>query len=118
MSWNWKNPRLAWLNTPSSTTLNPALVGLVDEPAKRVVAAEHRVDFLVVVRVVAMVRGRLEDRREVDRVDAQVGQVVELLDHADEVASLVSVAWSASPQASRWVGLATVRLLANRSGKI
>ena len=52
--------------------------------------AEHGVDLLVVVRVVAMVRGGLKDRREIDRVHAQLGHVVELLDHADEVAALVS----------------------------
>ena len=55
------------------------------------VAAEHRVDLLVVVRVVAMVRRRLEDRREVDGVDAQVLQVIEVLDDADQVAPLVAV---------------------------
>ena len=66
-------------------------VGFVDQPAEGRVAAEHRVDLLVVVRVIAMVRGRLEDRREVDGVDAQVAQIVEMLDDADQVAALVAV---------------------------
>ena len=68
----------------------PRVAG-VQELAQCGVAAEHRVDLLVVVRVVAVVAGGLEDRREVDRVDAEVLQIVELLDHADEVAALVAV---------------------------
>ena len=93
-------------------------VRLVDHPAQGGVAAEHRVDLLVVVRVVAMVRRRLEDRREVHGIDAQVHQVIQVLDHADQVAPLVAVVGRGAPHSSRCRGLGTVTLRANRSGKI
>ncbi len=66
-------------------------MGFVDEPAEGRVAAEHRVDFLVIVRVIAMIGGRLEHRGEVDGVDSQILEIVEVLDHADQVAPLVAV---------------------------
>ena len=87
--------------------LDPPGVGPVDQPAERRVAAEHRVDPVVIVGVVAVVGGRLEDRREVDRVDAEVGQVVEVFQDAEQVAPLVAVGVGGSPQASRWAGLGT-----------
>ena len=61
---------------------DPAVVGGVEQLAQRRVAAEQRVDREVVVRVVAVVRGRLEDRREVQRVDPEVLEVVEVLGDA------------------------------------
>ena len=84
-------------------------VGLVDQPPERGVAAQHRVDLLVVVRVIAVVRRRLEDRREVDGVDAQVltgsrgarrrrsGRRPDSRDRS-----------AAQPQSSRCLGLGTV----------
>ena len=41
---------------------------------ERRVAAQHRIDLIVVVGVIAVVGGRLENRVEVDGVDAQVLQ--------------------------------------------
>jgi hypothetical protein len=38
--------------------------------------------------VVAVVRRRGEDRVQVDRVDAEILEVVEVLDHAEQVATL------------------------------
>ena len=63
----------------------------VEQLAQRRVAAQHRVHLVVVVRVIAMVRARLEDRVEVDGVDPQVGQVVQVLGHAEQIAALVAV---------------------------
>ena len=68
-----------------------AAVRRVEELAERRVAAEERVDLEVVVRVVAVVGGRLEDRRQVQRVDAERLDVVEVLDDPEEVAALEAV---------------------------
>ncbi len=70
---------------------NPSRVRLVDHPPQRGVAAQHRVDFLVVVGVIAMIRRRLEDRREIHGAHAQVDQVIQVLHDADQVAALISV---------------------------
>ena len=64
------------------------LVGDVEQLAKGTVPAQQRIDMEVVVRVVAMVRRRLEDRREIDRRDTELVEVVEVLDHAQQVAAL------------------------------
>ncbi len=71
--------------------LDPLRVRPVDQAAERGIAAEHRVDAEIVVRVIPVVRGRLEDRREVDRVDAQIQQIIEMFEHPDQVAPLVPV---------------------------
>ncbi len=55
------------------------------------VAAQQRIHLVVVVRVVAVVGGGLEDGVEVDRGDPQVAQPVELLDHPHQVTALVAV---------------------------
>ena len=55
------------------------------------VGAEDRIDAVVVVRVIPMVGGRPEDGVEVDRGDPEVGQPVEVLGNAEEVAALVAV---------------------------
>ena len=70
---------------------HPAVVGRVEQLAQRVVAAEQRIDREVVVGVVAVVRGRLEDRGQVERVDPEVLEVVEVLDDAEQVAALEAV---------------------------
>ena len=57
-------------------------MGLADQFPQSGVAAQQRIDFLVIVRVVAMIAGRLEDRVQIDRVDAEVGQVVQVLGDA------------------------------------
>ena len=66
-------------------------VGRVEQLAQGRVAAEQRIDQLVVVGVVAVVRGRGEDRVQVERRDAQVAQVVEVLGDAQQVAALEAV---------------------------
>ena len=93
-------------------------VGFVDQPAQGRVAAEHRVNLLVVVRVVAMVRGRLEHRGEVDGVDPQVLQVVEVLHNADQVAPLVAVIGRRSAPVVQVLRLGDRHTCAKRSGKI
>ena len=67
---------------------HPPAVRHVEQLAQRLVPAEQRVDMEVVVRVVAVVRRGLEDRRQVDRRNAEVLQVVEPLDDAEQVAAL------------------------------
>ena len=70
---------------------NAAGVRGIEQRAECRVAAEHRVHLVVVVRVIAMVRPRPEDRVEVDGVDPQVGQVVQVFGHAEQIAALVAV---------------------------
>ena len=91
MSWNGKKPRLAWLNTPSSTTRMPRAWASSISRRRAGVAAQHGVDLLVIVGVIAVIGRRLKNRREVDGVDAQVGEVIEVLDDADQVAPLIAV---------------------------
>ena len=81
---------------------DPALARLLDELLELLLVAEPRVDPRVVGGVVAVVRVRLEDRVEVDRGDAELLQVVELLPDALEVAAEV---------------VAAVRALAARLGR-
>ena len=71
---------------------HPAPRGLPHERLEVVEIAEVRVDPVVVLRVVPVVRGAVEDRVEVDRGDAQRGEVVELLRHALQVAAEVVTA--------------------------
>lgn len=55
------------------------------------VAAEERVDSKVVMRVVAMIAGRLEDRVEIERGDAQLLKVIESLDNAEQIAPFIAM---------------------------
>src|SRR5688572_4473032 len=61
----------------------------VKQRVKCLISTQQRIDQQVVVRVIAMVRGRLEDGVEVKRGDAEVDQVVKFLDHSEEIAALV-----------------------------
>ena len=70
---------------------HPALVGAIEQLAQGGIAPEQRVDVEVVVGVVAVVRGRLEDRGHVDGVDPEVLEVVEALDDPEQVAALEPV---------------------------
>ncbi|MNS97004.1 hypothetical protein D3C72_1313260 [compost metagenome] len=65
--------------------LDAVLVKLADQALELGVGAEARIDLHVVGRVVLVVRAGLEERVEVDRVDAHRLQVGDLLAHAGEV---------------------------------
>ena len=52
---------------------------------------EHGIDFFIIVGVITVVGRRLKNRREVDRVDPQIGEVIEVFDDADQVAPLIAV---------------------------
>jgi hypothetical protein len=66
-------------------------VGGVEELAQGVVAAEQGIDLVVVVRVVAVVGRGGKDGVQVEGRDAQVVQIVEIVDDAVEVAALKSL---------------------------
>ncbi len=70
---------------------HPAAVRRVEELAERVVAAQERVDGHVVERVIPMVRSRAENRIQVDRIDPELGEVVEVLRHTAQVAAFEAV---------------------------
>ncbi|MDQ1131880.1 hypothetical protein QE386_000475 [Pseudoxanthomonas winnipegensis] len=54
--------------------------------------AEQRIDIAVVGDVIAEVgHGRLEERRDPDRVHAQAGDVVQALDDAGQVAHAIAI---------------------------
>ncbi len=68
-----------------------ACVGFVDELSQSRVAAQERIDHLVVVGVVAMVRCRSEDRSQVQRRYAEAREVVEVFNDTEQVAALEAV---------------------------
>jgi hypothetical protein len=74
-----------------------AVVRFVDEFAKRDIAPQQRVDTHVIVGVIAMVGGRRKDGGEVQGRDAQLFEIVELVDHAIQIAPLKSIVrgWAA-----------------------
>ena len=66
-------------------------VSFVEQAPKCRRSPQHGVDLFVVVRVIAMVRGGLEDGSEVECVNPQIRQVIEVFDDADQVAPLITV---------------------------
>ena len=91
---------------------------LVEQPAQSRRAAEHGVDLLVVVGVVTVIRGRLENRREVECVHPEVDEVIEVLDDADQVTALIAMRCWCRPPLVEVVGLLDRQARAKRSGKI
>ena len=75
----------------------PRAVGLGDQGLEsRPGSPKHRVDGQVIGGVIPVVGRRFEDRVEVDRRDAQVLQVIQLVDQALQVAAVEVLAVSAS----------------------
>ncbi len=68
-----------------------ALLARLEESLERVIATQQRVDLVVIVRMVAMVRGRLEDRVEVQRGDAQVDDVVDAFLDRVKITTLIAI---------------------------
>ncbi len=66
-------------------------VGRVEQLSQRRVSAQERVDRQVVVGVIAVVRRRSEDRRQVEPRDAEVGKLVESFGHTQQIAALEAV---------------------------
>ena len=70
---------------------HPSRVTGVEELTEGGRPTEERVDCQVVVGVVPVVRGRLEDWREVEGGDPKILQVVEMLGDPEQVAALEAV---------------------------
>ena len=88
-----------WLTTRSMTSLMPRSCSAGDQLVQLLQRAEQRVDVLVVADVVAVVvHRRAVDRRQPDHVDAQLGQVVQPLGDAGDVAGPVAVAVGERPR--------------------
>ena len=68
--------------------MHPAPVQLLAQAGQRLVAAEVRVDVLVIGHVILVVGLRAKDWRQVQRVDPQRLQVVQALDDAGQVAAV------------------------------
>ena len=89
-----------------------ALVAAGDQIVEVGVGAEDRIDAAVVGDVVAEVAHRRgEDRRQPERVDAEVGQVVELVGDARQVADAITVRVGERP----WIDLVDDGLTPPRS---
>jgi len=68
-----------------------ARVRRIDHRLEVVLVAVARIDAVEIGRDVAHAAGRRKDRHEEQRVDAEVGEIVELRGHALEVAGAVAV---------------------------
>src|SRR5205085_10488549 len=79
--------------------MHAALIDGRDERLKRGIAAERRINVQVIVRVVAMIRARGEDRIQIDRVNAEALQVVEFLFDAFQITAVELRAVSAVERA-------------------
>ena len=92
-AWNHACSLEKWLGTRSTVTLMPRACAVGEQRVEVGQRAEHRVDVARVGDVVAAVgHGGAVERREPDRVDAELDEVVEALPHADQVAGAVAVA--------------------------
>src|SRR5207245_1734991 len=83
-----------------------ACVRSCEQRAKRLVAAEERVDELEARRVVAMSAARREERRQVDEVRAEPVDMVEVLLDTAEVAAVELARGVAAPSFRETVPLA------------
>jgi len=81
-------PTAGVVEHPVDDDADVARVSGVEHLVKSRVAAEDWVYAIVVVRVVAMIGGGLENRREVDSRDAKFLQVIQVLHDAQQVAPL------------------------------
>ena len=72
--------------------LDPAFVRFGDEGFEVGHRAVVFFDRVKILKIVAVVRRRLEHRREPDRIDAEIAQVIEFRDHPFEIAVAVAVA--------------------------
>ncbi len=66
-------------------------MGLIQQETQAVVAAEKRVDVVIVVRVITMIGSRSKDRVEVQRRDSQILQVIEILGDPIQIAAFETV---------------------------
>ena len=46
---------------------------------------------MIVVRMIAMIRGRLKDGAEIQRVHPEIREIIEVVDHAQQIAALEAV---------------------------
>src|SRR5262244_2529593 len=53
--------------------------------------SQDGVNLIIVMRVIAMIRGRLKDGAEIQRVHAEVGEIVKVLDHAQQITPFEAV---------------------------
>ena len=73
---------------PVEDDTHAAPVRLVEQPFERGIPAQYRINLIIVVRVIAMIRGRLKDGAERQCVNAEVCEIVEVFEHAQQIAAL------------------------------
>src|SRR5258708_5050099 len=79
--------------------LHAALVEFVAQCIKGFVPTQQRINLIIVMGMVAVIAGTLEDGREVDRVYAEFLQVIEMFDHTVQVTAFVTLTcWQAVPR--------------------
>ena len=70
------------------------------------------------MRMVAVVAGRLKDRSQIDRVDPQIGQMIQMLDDAQQIAAMKSLGrWRGVSTATRWMASQHAGCVRNSRGK-
>ena len=67
--------------------VHPHLLRSIDEMLEVVIRAENRVDLEIVARIVMMIAFRLEDRIQINRVDAEVFEIRQFRLDAAQVAA-------------------------------
>jgi len=73
--------------------LEPQLVGAVDQRVEIPKRAEHRVHVAVIGHVIAEIQHRrAEERRDPDRINTQIGHVIQPVDDPGQIADPVAVA--------------------------
>ena len=63
-----------------------ARVRFVEQPPESAIAAQDRIDVVVVIGVIAVIGCRSKDRIEVERCNAEVLQIIQLFGHAQQIA--------------------------------
>src|SRR5688572_15934473 len=71
---------------------NSQLIGVFDQILPILLCAKVWVDLVVILGVVGVIGGRVEDRVEIDRIDTQRLQVIQILIHTLEVTAHVIAA--------------------------
>ena len=86
-----EEPTAGVIEDPVENDPNAALVCSSEHRVESLIAAENRVDAEVIMGVIAMVRGALEDRVEPKGVNPELGEVVKFVGHAPEISALVAM---------------------------
>ena len=63
----------------------------IQEGLKSFISSEEGIHQVIIVRVIPVVGSRLEDRIEIDRIDAKVFEVIQLFVNPDQISTFITV---------------------------